>query len=324
MSTARTRPVWDDVTARTADWWSESPPSRGCDAVVVGAGIAGLSLALRLLQAGRDVVLVDREGCGAGETLRTTAHLASALDDRYTRLARYHGREGARMAAASHAAPIDWIETLALQAAHGCGFRRVPGYLVSCRGELAPLEREAEAAAAAGLRAEVLEEGVPLLPALGPALRFADQARVDMGLYLMHLAHLVREGGARFVRAEATTIEGGNAPRVTLRDGSEIVARQVVAASNVPFHGTTTGWLKQAAYRTYAVAGPAPRDSVPDALLWDDADPYHYVRLLDGEHEDEVIVIVGGEDHKVGQDDDPEAYVRLQAWARERDRKSVG
>lgn len=318
MATARTRPVWDDVTARTAGWWSESPPSRACDAVVVGAGIAGLSLALRLLQAGRDVVLIDREGCGAGETLRTTAHLASALDDRYTRLARYHGREGARVAAASHAAAIDWIETLALQADGGCGFHRVPGYLVSCEGELAPLEREARAAAAAGLQVDVLHDGVPGLPTLGPALRFADQARIDMGRYLMHLATLVHEGGARFVRAEASAIEGGASPRVTLRDGSEVVARHVVAASNVPFHGTSASWLKQAAYRTYAVAGPAPRGSVPDALVWDDADPYHYIRLLDGEDPDEVVVVVGGEDHKVGQDDDPEAYVRLQAWARER------
>ena len=59
---------------------------------------------------------------------------------------------------------------------------------------------------------------------------------------------------------------------------------------------------KIAAYRTYVVGalieGPAPR-----ALLWDDAHPYHYIRShrLQGGGQ---VLIVGGEDHKVGQAED--------------------
>src|SRR5690554_8231198 len=129
MGSARTIPVWNDITAQTADWWRASGPGADCDVIVVGAGIAGLSTALCLLREGREVVLVDRSGIGAGETLRTSAHLASALDDRFSVLARYHGHDGARLAAASHAAAIDWIEAQAGQDATGCGFRRIPGYL---------------------------------------------------------------------------------------------------------------------------------------------------------------------------------------------------
>ena len=81
MSTAHTIPVWgrlDDTTA----WFDADPPAGGQDVVVVGAGIAGLTTAACLLREGRRVLVVDREGIGAGETLRTSAHLASALDDR--------------------------------------------------------------------------------------------------------------------------------------------------------------------------------------------------------------------------------------------------
>ena len=317
MGTARTIPVWDDITAQTADWWRASIPGADCDVVVIGAGIAGLSTALCLLREGRQVLLVDRQGIGAGETLRTSAHLASALDDRFSVLARYHGRDGARLAAASHAAAIDWIETFSAQAPGGCGFRRIPGYLFPCDDDTSTIEREATAAARAGLEVELLREGLAALPALGPVLRFDRQARVDIGAYILHLAHAVRDAGAQFLRAEATAIEGGDAPTVKLRDATRLRARAVVSASNVPFHQTGVAWLKQAAYRTYVVAGHAPRDSIPDALYWDDGDPYHYIRLLEGDEEGEVLVIVGGDDHKVGQDDDPEAYVRLQAWARE-------
>src|SRR5262245_26406028 len=80
------------------------------DVCVVGAGIAGLTTAYLLSQEGRNVVVLEASRIGDGETGRTTAHLASALDDRFTRLERMFGTEGARLAAESHAAAIDRIE----------------------------------------------------------------------------------------------------------------------------------------------------------------------------------------------------------------------
>src|SRR5882757_8038540 len=64
------------------------------------------------------------------------------------------------------------------------------------------------------------------------------------------------------------------------------------------------------------------------ALFWDIAEragmetgsgpvPYHYVRLANGDRENEGILVVGGEDHKSGQADDGEArFDRLEDWAR--------
>ena len=56
---------------------------------------------------------------------------------------------------------------------------------------------------------------------------------------------------------------------------------------------------KLALYTSYVVAGRVPRGTVPDALFWDTADPYRYVRLEP--HRDHDLLIVGGEDHKTGQ-----------------------
>ena len=36
---------------------------------------------------------------------------------------------------------------------------------------------------------------------------------------------------------------------------------------------------KQVPIRTYVIAGPVPKGSVPDLLIWDTLDAYHYVRL---------------------------------------------
>jgi Rieske Fe-S protein len=50
------------------------------------------------------------------------------------------------------------------------------------------------------------------------------------------------------------------------------------------------------------VAARVPKGRVPDALFWDTADPYHYIRVEPGPEHD--IVIFGGADHKTGQASD--------------------
>jgi Rieske Fe-S protein len=63
---------------------------------------------------------------------------------------------------------------------------------------------------------------------------------------------------------------------------------------------------------------------VPRALYWDTADPYHYIRLQEVDSrldsaQLEDILIVGGEDHKTGQEDDADRrFKALEEWTRAR------
>src|SRR5919106_6672771 len=72
---------------------------RSIDVCIIGAGIAGISCAYQLNRRGRSVIVVDDGEIAGGETGRTTAHLVSAIDDRYVELERMHGVQGARLAA---------------------------------------------------------------------------------------------------------------------------------------------------------------------------------------------------------------------------------
>jgi hypothetical protein len=70
------------------------------------------------------------------------------------------------------------------------------------------------------------------------------------------------------------------------------------------------------AYRTYAIGIEIERGSVERALFWDTADPYRYVRTQ--AEQDSDVLIVGGEDHRTGQENDAEErFERLYAWAQE-------
>src|SRR5664279_959349 len=82
------------------------------DVCIVGAGIAGLTAAYLLTKAGKSVIVLDDGPIISGETERTTAHLVTALDDRYFELERLQGADGAKLAAESHAAAIDTIEQI--------------------------------------------------------------------------------------------------------------------------------------------------------------------------------------------------------------------
>jgi glycine/D-amino acid oxidase-like deaminating enzyme len=57
------------------------------DALVVGAGITGLTTGYLLKQAGRSVAVIDQNTIGGGETSHTTAHITFVTDARLHELA---------------------------------------------------------------------------------------------------------------------------------------------------------------------------------------------------------------------------------------------
>jgi glycine/D-amino acid oxidase-like deaminating enzyme len=91
--------------------------------------MAGLSVAYEALLKGRHVTILDRGAIGSGMTARTTAHLASALDDRYYEFIGLRGEEEARLLYQSLAAAIDRIEQIADTESIDCDFQRCDGYL---------------------------------------------------------------------------------------------------------------------------------------------------------------------------------------------------
>src|SRR5436190_7195726 len=99
------------------------------ETVIVGGGIAGISIAYRLIQMNRKVIVIDDGFIGGGETGHTTAHLVNALDDRYYNLEKTFGLDEAKLIAQSHSKAIDFIERTIREENIDCDFERVNGYL---------------------------------------------------------------------------------------------------------------------------------------------------------------------------------------------------
>jgi glycine/D-amino acid oxidase-like deaminating enzyme len=99
------------------------------DVVIVGGGIAGISTAYLPSKAGQKIAVVEDGYIGSGETGRTTAHITNALDDRYYDLEGLHGKQGARIAADSHTAAINLVESIVKEEKIRCDFERLDGFL---------------------------------------------------------------------------------------------------------------------------------------------------------------------------------------------------
>lgn len=323
-----TKTIANDSGATTSIWMRAKVPAYDdplpieltVDVCVIGAGISGLSTAYALLKEGKTVVVLDDGPIGGGETGRTTAHLASAQDDRFTSFERHHTKETVRLIAESHAAAIDRIESTCINENIQCGFRRVDGYLFhSDGGSTVFLEKEQAAARRAGLVAELVARAP--LPGVdtGPAIRFARQGQFHPLAYLRGLARAIeRLGGKIHCGVHVERVDHKEPFHVMTTVGAKVLANAVVVATNAPIVSQVGIPLKQAAYRSYVLAFSIPKGSVPLGLYWDTEDPYHYARLAgdEGDAADDTL-IVGGEDHKTGQARDVEPrYEALERWAR--------
>ncbi len=295
------------------------------DVCVVGAGLAGTTTAYCLMKEGKSVILLDAAQPGSGMTQRTTAHLSNAIDDRYVEIERLHGKSGAKLAAASHMAAIDWIDRTRTKEGIDCDFTRLNGYLFAPSDDSRDvIDEEWQAARRAGVDGIERLEGLAGVKFMtGPCLRFPKQGQFHPLKYVSGLVKAIQTGGGRvFSNAHVTTVESGKKIKLETSQGCLVTADALVVTTNTPINDMVTIHTKQAPYISYVIGATIPAGSIEPALFWDTLDPYHYVRV----HQEAIpqggnrtVLVVGGEDHKTGQADDSEArYARLEAWARER------
>lgn len=302
--------------------WTETPPlgrfprlagDLTIDVAIIGAGITGVTAARLLKDAGLRVALVESRRVGKGETSKTTAHLTEVLDTRLHTLVSRFGVDGARLAVAGQRAACNRIAAFIELRSIDCDFQRLPGFLYAETPDgVRTLEAEAEAAERIGLPAALTRE-VPLPFPVFQALRFEQQAQFQPRAYLHALCDGLDCGGSHvFEDTHVTAVEDGTPCRV-ITDRGVITASDVIVAAHVPITNLLFLHTKLAAYRTYAVALSDPETPPIDGLFWDTAEPYHYIRehVVDGRR----YLIVGGEDHKVGETDDTTAsFKRLEEY----------
>ncbi|QKJ33278.1 FAD-dependent oxidoreductase [Mucilaginibacter mali] len=288
------------VTAR------QSGAQKVYDCLVVGAGITGLTAALTLQQAGKNVVIAEAQQAGFGTTGGTSAHINTFADTTYAEAESAFGEDGAQLFAQAIREGYDLI--VAWQ--KDCDFEVKPGYLYAETDEEVKLLDEIYQGAAKAGVAVAYADKVPTPVPFKKALLWPGQAQFHPLKYLQNLQKNFLAGGGLIL--ENTRIESAES-KDGLHMANGIQARAVIYATHTPPNINLFNF-ECAPYRSYVLAVKLKNGKYPDALIYDSQEPYHYVRthVIGGEE----LLLVGGLDHKTGHEDAEKAFAGLEKYVR--------
>lgn len=283
------------------------------DAVVIGAGIVGLSAAIELQKSGAEVVVLEGRSVGAGVSGNTTAKLSALQGVTYDSMASSHGEETAAAYAQVNAWGIERVHQLAREHDIDCALRQKPAFTYTeDPGQVQGLEAEAAAASAAGLPVELTEE-TDLPFDVAAAVRCERQAEFDPIAYLRGLADAFEAAGGRI--HEGTWATGASAGTVRTDRDAEARADRIVVATHLPFLDRSLFFARASVKRSYAISVRVPGE-VPQGMYLQTESPGRSLRALPWEGEE--LLIVGGESHELGSADPAECVENLRDYARER------
>jgi glycine/D-amino acid oxidase-like deaminating enzyme len=309
------------------------------DVCIVGSGIAGLSTAYELVTRGLNVVMLEARDVISGESGRTSGHLSSGMDAGYVEIEKKHGRAGAKAAAESHSWALNQIGEISKKLGIDCEYRHLPGYQISQypksdrehADEMEELKEEIALTKELGLHTSI-EEGLAIKGWDGKidqrdAAVFHKEATFHPTKYLVGLLKWLSKQSnfscytrTRVMSVEEKGIEvlgyGSKDVQVSTMDGHTITCQDALEATCVPLQKLSVV-AQMEFYRTYCIAMRVPKGSIEDCLIYDQCDPYHYVRFTACDEKDDYL-IVGGCDHKVGQEDERGRFKELEKWVRDR------
>jgi glycine/D-amino acid oxidase-like deaminating enzyme/nitrite reductase/ring-hydroxylating ferredoxin subunit len=287
------------------------------DVAVVGGGITGLTVALALARAGRDVVVLEADRLGFAVTGNTTAKLTPLHQLVYAELTDRFDGATARCYAQANVEAIRWIAATVADERIACDWREQRAYTYAQTGEgLERVRREVRAAVDAGLDAR-FEADTPLPWGVAGAIGLPADAGAELHpvRYVEGLADAVERAGGRIF--EGSRVLGASrvgSPRLHM-DGARVAAERVVLATHMPVLDRGLWFARLTAERSYGVAAPVAQPL--GAMLISADGPTRSLRSHP--HGGGELLLVGGEGHITGEDGDTRArYAALEAFARER------
>src|SRR5262245_29171265 len=284
------------------------------DVAILGGGITGLTAAIHLVESGRRVAVLESDHLGAGTTGFTSGHLDATTDFPLHQMVFEFGETAASAVTTANREAIDQIE-LRCRRWPDCDFRRIPSYAFteSSRGVEA-IEKQFNAARKLGYSCSFTRD-VPLPFPCAGAVVASRQGRFHSVRYLRHLAaEISARGGLIFENTSGEPPRGGKPAKVETAGGT-VTAGSVIVATHAPYLGISEFDFRVFSYQSYVMAARV-HEELPDALFWDDADPYHYIRLAASD--DPSLLIIGGCDHKTGAPvDERQRFAELEQYARD-------
>ncbi len=243
-------PYWLDPPILTESWAGRSLPQK-TDVLVVGSGYTGTTAAIRLRQAGVQVVLIDREKLGTTASARNGGMTLTGLTQGVASAEKKLGRETVKRLFTEALESVDTVERIVAEGKIDCYFQRY-GHLEAAfkPSHFEHLKHEQEYLASHFNHETKLIPPGDLPAEIGSALYHGAlldpvSAGVHPAKYIAGLVSMADQAGVELhEEVTAERIERRGSKFTVQTNRKEIVADNVIVATN-GYTGRLTPWIQR-------------------------------------------------------------------------------
>ena len=270
------------------------------DALVIGAGMAGILTAYLLQSWGRKTILLEANRVCSGVTKGTTAKITSQHNLIYAKLTETIGLKAAGQYADANERAVEGYRSLIRAKGIDCEWEEQAAYLYSVK-DAKPLQKEAAAAKKLGIAAQVTDQigGLPF--AVKAALRFENQAQ----FHPLKFAAALLKDLTVYEQTRVTELKDQEA----VTDRGRVFAKDIVFTTHYPFVNVPGFYFARLHQeRSYVLAlRDAPK--VEGMALGIDSPSYSFRNSGD-------YLLLGGAGHRTGENQAGGRYEELRRQAK--------
>lgn len=269
------------------------------EVAVIGGGMAGILIADRLQNAGKNVIILEANRIASGYTKNTTAKITAQHNNIYSKITNSYGKDYAKIYAKANMRAVEWFKETVEKRDINCDFEIKDAYLYSENKE--KLKEEEKACLEIGLPVEWVDE--PNLPfKTASALKLPLQAQFNPLKFINHIA----KGLKIYEKTEVKKIKG----KVLLGEGFSVEAKKIVFACHYPFVNFPGFYFaKMYGQRSYVLALENAMD-IDGMFIGTEKGDFSFRRYKD-------LLLFGGAQHRTGENFSGDKYETLRIAAKE-------